>query len=134
MDYQKIKLLKEKLIEDEIYFEENKEFIKFNNPVNKYNYFIRQYNKTFNKFEKIEMKHIGYLDKIYEIGYNIQIQPIKFIFLFILIPLFLFYIKRLIDVNKRYLYDFIFHIYMISIISLCLSILLILNYSKKILI
>ena len=46
------------------------------------------------------MKHIGYLDKIYEIGYNFQTEPLKFIVFFFVLPFLLFLITS--EANTKY--------------------------------
>lgn len=164
MDYHKIKNLKGKLIYSDIWDgNKSREDIALSpvsgtnpgtnqnlniSPISKYNYFVFQYNYSYNIVNGIEMESINsYLVKIYNIGHTLQNDWIKSIIFFIIFPGIILILRKITDLldsssggsnessdNSQYFsfFNFLFNLDMIVTLTICIVTLLTLYLANRI--
>lgn len=120
MDYGEMKNLKNKLTNFDLEssnFSRNRKLVFLDNPIEKYNFFVAQYNISYNLVDNKKMKHIP-LEKMYRIGFHLQSAFIYFIIVYSLVPCILFLFQYFIYENHLFYLCFL-SVYMGFLFIIC---------------
>jgi hypothetical protein len=126
MEYSKIVSLKEDLIKQK---SENKQLLVLTNPIDKYNFFVDQYNIDHNRGDKEHMWRVC-CEPLYSFSFIIQDRVFNYIIIFGLIPAMLLLSKYYLFEDIKFYVTF-YSIYFGLIIFLCFSTLVIYCLAKR---
>lgn len=123
MEYKHLKKLKEKFVS-------KSDEVVLTNPIEKYNYFIQNYNVNYNKIDNIELKSVPF-QTFYTICFLIQSRIINLFIILVVIPGILLVGKEYLDHN-HYHFNIIIYIYYFILISCSFTELAIYLVAKRI--
>ncbi len=123
MEYQNLLRLKEKFVtkDDEVILTD---------PIEKYNYFIKNYNVDYNVVNSTHLKIIPF-QSFYSICYIIQNRILNLFILFVVIPAVLLVAREYLDLKQFHL-NFIIRLYYLVLILSCSAVLIIYFNAKRI--
>jgi|LauGreDrversion4_2_1035121.scaffolds.fasta_scaffold834197_1 hypothetical protein len=123
MEYRNLLRLKEKFVtkDDEVILTD---------PIEKYNYFIHNYNAEYNVVNNTQLKIIPF-QSFYTICYIIQNRIINLFILFVVIPAVLLVAREYLDF-KQFHMNFIIKLYYFLLIMTCSIVLIMYLIAKKI--
>jgi hypothetical protein len=126
MEYSKLVTLKDELVRRN---SKTKQLVVLTNPIDKYNFFVDQYNLDYNRGDGEAMSRV-YCESIYSFGYIIQNRVFNYIILFGLLP-------GILLLSKFYLFDDVkfyvafYSVYFGLLVLLCLLTLIFYCFAKR---